>query len=275
MRKESGITIGVLATASLIALVLWLPRPGSATPPENGGNGSAPMLVAILDTGIDKNHEDLVGRVVIEVNLGDSLVVNDLHGHGTHIAGIIAANTGNGIGIDGVAPNALIMNVKVTDDRGRCDATIIADGIIWAVDNEADIVNISLRLDEPSQELEDAVAYAWNNDVPIIAAAGSNVGSAPQYPAYYPECISVTAIKDDGTYAPLANRGTWVDLKAPGYEIYSLLPNDEYGYKTGTSQATAYVTGLAAILYPTLNGDGCSKDKLLTAISETLPGYRR
>ena len=231
--------------------------------------GSNDILVAILDTGIDRDHEDLVGRVVAEVNLGESPVVNDLHGHGTHIAGIIAADAGNGVGIDGVAPDVLIMNVKVTDDRGRCDAAAIADGILWAVDSGADIVNISLRLDEPSQELEEAVAYAWIHGALIVAAAGNEGGSAPQYPAYYSESIAVTATKEDGSRAPLANYGDWVDVAAPGYQVYSTLPDNEYGLKTGTSQATAHVTGLAALLYGIAidsDGDGQVNDEVRAAI---------
>jgi len=233
-------------------------------------NQSSPgTLVAILDTGIDRDHEDLVGRVVAEVNLGDSLVVNDLHGHGTHIAGIIAANAGNSIGITGVAPESLIMNVKVTDDRGRCDAAAIADGIVWAVDRGADILSISLRLSEPSQELEEAVAYAWNHGALIIAAAGNEGGSVPQYPAYYPECIAVTATREDGSRAPLASHGDWVDVAAPGYQVYSTIPDNEYGYKTGTSQATAHVAGLAALLYGiAIDGDddGWVNDEVRAAI---------
>jgi len=230
------------------------------------------VLVAILDTGIDRDHEDLAGRVVAEVNFSDSPVADDLHGHGTHIAGIIAADTGNGIGIAGVAPRSLIMNVKVADDRGRCDAAAIADGILWAVDNGANILNISLSLSEPSETLEEAIAYAWSHGVLITAAAGNNGSSAPQYPAYYPQVIAVTATKEDDSRAPLATYGGWVDVAAPGYEIYSTLPNNQYGYKTGTSQAAAYVTGLAVLLYGMAtdsDGDGWVNDEVRSAIEST------
>jgi len=227
------------------------------------------VLVAILDTGIDRGHEDLAGRVVDEVNFSDSPVLNDLNGHGTHIAGILAANADNGIGIAGVAPGCLIMNVKVADDRGRCDATAIADGIVWAVDRGANILSISLRLSEPSQELGGAVAYAWDHGALIIAAAGNEGGSVPQYPASYPECIAVTATREDGSRAPLAGYGDWVDVAAPGYQIYSTLPDNEYGYKTGTSQATAHVAGLAALLFGIAidsDGDGWVNDEVRAAI---------
>lgn len=235
-------------------------------------SGSPEILVAVLDTGIDKDHNDLIGKVVAEVNFSHSPVMDDLHGHGTHIAGIIAADTDDAIGVTGVAPGSLIMNVKVADDRGRCDAVAIADGIVWAVDMGAKVINISLALSPQSEALEDAIAYAWDHGAVIIAAAGNNGGSAPQYPAYYRQVIAVTATGEDDSRAPLANYGDWVDVAAPGYQIYSTLPDNEYGYKTGTSQAAAYVTGLAAFLYSIAtdsDGDGLVNDEVRSAIESS------
>lgn len=240
--------------------------------------GSDDVLVAILDTGVDRDHEDLAGKVVAEVNFSHSRRTDDVYGHGTHIAGIVAASTNNGIGICGVAPGCYIMNVKVADDRGKCGAGEIADGIVWAVDEGARILNISLRLSEPSEELEDAIDYAWNHGAVIIAAAGNGGGSAPQYPAYYDRCIAVTGVKEDGSRAPLASYGDWVDVAAPGYQIYSTLPGDEYGYKTGTSQAVAYVTGLASLLYSIAvdsDGDGRVNDEVRAAIESSCQQLER
>lgn len=234
--------------------------------------GSPEILVAILDTGIDRNHEDLAGKVVAEVNFSDSPVVDDLHGHGTHIAGIIAANADNSLGIAGAAPSCLLMNVKVADDKGRCDAAAIAEGIVWSVDRGARVLNISLCVSELSKELEEAIIYAWSRGAVIVAAAGNNSSSVPQYPAYHPECIAVTATREDDSRAPLANYGDWVDVAAPGYQIYSTLPDNEYGYKTGTSQATAYVTGIAMLLYSIAvdsDGDGWVNDEVRAAIESS------
>ena len=234
--------------------------------------GSDDILIAVLDTGIDRDHEDLAGKVVTEVNFSHSRGIDDVYGHGTHMAGIIAATMDNDIGISGVAPACSIMNVKVADDRGKCGAGEIADGIVWAVDEGARILNISLRLSEPSEELEDAIDYAWDHGAVIIAAAGNGGGSAPQYPAYYDRCIAVTGVKEDGSRAPLASYGDWVDVAAPGYQIYSTLPGDEYGYKTGTSQAVAYVTGLASLLYSIAvdsDGDGRVNDEVRAAIESS------
>jgi len=234
--------------------------------------GNREILVAILDTGIDQNHEDLNGKVAIEANFTDSPTAGDIHGHGTHIAGIIAANIDNGIGIAGVAPEIQLMNVKIADDKGRSQASAVARGIIWAVDNGASVINISVEIKESSPELEDAVNYAWSRGAIIIAAAGNDGSQSPIYPGYYENCIAVAAIKDDGSLAPLSNHGDWVDVAAPGFNIYSTLPDNSYGYKTGTSFATAYVSGLAALLFSVVsdtNGDGRLNDEVRAAIEDS------
>jgi len=231
--------------------------------------GSPEILVAVLDTGIDQSHVDLEGKVVAEINLTGSPTPSDIHGHGTHVAGIIAASSNNGIGIAGVAPQCRLMNVKVADDRGKCQATALAEGIIWAVDNGASVINISVEIKEPSPELVDAVDYAWNKGVIIIAAAGNEGNDSPIYPAYYENSLAVASIKENDTFAPLSNYGEWVDVAAPGFKIYSTLPDDSYDYKTGTSFATPYVSGLAALLFNVVtdtNGDGWLNDEVRAAI---------
>jgi len=125
----------------------------------------------------------------------------------------------------------------------------------------------------PSPELETAINFAWENGVIIIAAAGNDGNDLPVYPACYENCISVTGLRDNGELAPLANYGDWVDAAAPGFEIYSTLPGNEYGYKQGTSFAAACVSGLAARLLPLVedgNGDSRLNDEvrqLIIAIS--------
>jgi thermitase len=142
------------------------------------------VLVAILDTGIDINHEDIQGKVVKEIDLTGNFSPRDLKGHGTHVAGIIAANSNNEIGITGLAPNAKFLNVKVTDDYGKCQADIVSKGILWAVENGAKIINISLEFNEPYPEMEKAINYAYQQDCLIIASA-SNQTIKPVYPAFY------------------------------------------------------------------------------------------
>jgi thermitase len=227
------------------------------------------VLVAVLDTGIDKGHEDLVDRVVAEIDFTGSGSAGDVYGHGTPVAGIIAADAENDLGIMGVAPGSRLVNVKVADDSGRCQISKLIDGIIWAVDNGARVINISIEFKESVPGLEDAINYAWQKGAVIIAAAGNEGGADPVYPAAYEHCLAVTALQESGALAPLANYGDWVDVAAPGLDIYATLPGDAYGYKHGTSFAAAYVSGLAALLFPLAvdtSGDGNLNDEVRRAI---------
>jgi thermitase len=246
----------------------WALQRIHAFPSAGGLKKNPPVLVAVLDTGIDKNHEELSGRVIAEIDLAGSSTTGDVYGHGTPIAGIIAADD-DGPGIVGLSPESYLINVKVADDNGKCQLSALAEGIIWAVDNGAGVINISIELKESTPELQEAVDYAWNSGVVIVAAAGNDGDSRPVYPAAYENCIAVTALREDGTLAPLANYGDWVDVAAPGFNIYSILPDNGYGYKHGTSFAAAFVSGLAALLFPVMtdtNGDGWLNDEVRRAI---------
>lgn len=241
---------------------------------QPGTNGEG-VLVAVLDTGIDSDHEDLGGRVVVSMNFTSSTTADDICGHGTHVAGIIAASSNNGIGIAGLAPASRLMNIKVADDGGRTEAKVMAEGIRWAVDNGASVINISAEFFEPSSDLEEAIDYAWEQGALVIAAAGNQGNRLPVYPAYYENCIAVAASTSTGALAPLSNYGDWVDVVAPGFEIYSTLPGNSYGYKSGTSFAAAHVSGLAALLFPVTtdtNGNGRVNDEVRLAIEGSLPG---
>jgi thermitase len=228
----------------------------------------ADTVVAVLDTGIDPNQQDLNSLIVDEANFTDSPTPGDSYGHGTFVAGIIAAKN-NDVGIVGVAPGCRLLNVKVADDAGRCQTSALVKGIIWAVNNGASVINISLEIREPSPQLENAVNYAWSHGCIITAAAGNDGDQSPVYPAYYENCLAVAATNQDDNLATLSNYGDWVDVAAPGYDIYSTLPNNSYGYKTGTSFATAYVSGMAALLFNVVtdtNGDGKLNDEVRAAI---------
>jgi thermitase len=247
----------------------WALEQIQALPPSQTDSCNSPVLVAILDTGIDQDHEDLYGRVTAEINLTDSATTDDIYGHGTHIAGIITARNDNDLGIIGLAPESRLINIKVADDKGRCQTSALTDGIIWAVDNGANVINISIELRQSTPELEEAIDYAWKNGAIIIAAAGNDGSETPAYPACYKDCIGVTATQENGTLAPLANHGDWVDVAAPGLNIFSTLPDNDYGYKHGTSFATAYVSGLAALLFSEvtdINGDNKLNDEVRQAI---------
>lgn len=227
------------------------------------------VIVAVLDTGIDTAHPDLKDRVIQSINFSSSPTTDDVFGHGTHIAGIIAANMDNN-GMAGIAPNSLLLNVKVADDNGVCEVDAVARGIEWAVNNGAQIINLSLQLKNNSPELDRAIAYAKANKVIVVAAAGNNLYNQISYPAYYDSTISVTALTPDNKLAPLANIADWVDFAMPGYKIYSTLPDGAYGYKTGTSFATAHMSGLVALIIGITSIDNNLDDEIVFGILQEL-----
>jgi thermitase len=223
--------------------------------------GDQSIIVAVLDTGIDKDNQTLADRVVAEVNFTDSPTSNDLYGHGTHMAGTIAA----------IAPECRLMNVKVADDVGRCEPSVVARGIVWAVDHGAKVINISLSM-KASPDLEKAVNYAWSQGAILITAAGNKGGSEPSYPAYYVNCLAVAGTNENNSLALLSSYGDWVDVAAPGFNIYSELPQNQYGYKTGTSAAGAHVSGVAALVFSVAedsNGNGAVNDEVRWAIENS------
>jgi len=234
--------------------------------------GSASVSIAILDTGVDLDHPDLIDKIVSNVNFSDSPTADDVYGHGTHVAGIAAASTNNGIGVAGLGYDATIMNVKVLRDNGSGYHSWIAAGIIWAADNGAEVINLSLGGGDSSQVLEDAVNYAWSKGVVVVAAAGNNGNSFLCYPAGYASCIAVAATDAHDEKPLWSNYGDWVDVAAPGTGIYSTLKDDSYGYKAGTSMASPHVAGLAALVFTTVtdvNGNGYLNDEVRSRIEST------
>jgi thermitase len=238
-------------------------------------SGKSNVVIAVLDTGIDKEHEDLAGKVIAEVNFTDSPTTNDVYGHGTHVAGIIAAAANNGLGVAGLAYNCRLMNVKVADDQGRFYASAAAKGVTWAVNHGAKVINMSLVSMEPSRELEEAVNYAWNEGAVVVSAAGNFIGTKVAYPAYYSDCIAVAATNSSDGVTSWSSQGDWVDVAAPGVDIYSTLPGSRYGNKSGTSMAAAHVSGLAGLLFALRsdeNGNGFVNDEVRAAIENGCDG---
>lgn len=163
------------------------------------------------------------------------------------------------------------MNVKVADDAGRCEPTAVAKGIIWAVNRGARIINLSWVM-TASPDLEKAVNYAWDHGAVLVAAAGNKGTSEPSYPAYYENCLAVAGINENGSLGLLSSYGYWVDVVAPGLNIYSGLPDSQYGYKTGTSAAAAHVSGVAALVLSVahdISGNGFVNDEVRLAIENT------
>ncbi|MHC3438689.1 S8 family serine peptidase [Natrialbaceae archaeon A-gly3] len=233
--------------------VPWgLDRIGAEEPPNKVAAERNPTI-AILDSGIDPTHESLEvadGYALAECAFGDCETAwADESGHGTHCAGTAAA-LDNDIGVVGVNPDAELYAVKVLGGDGNGSDSDIAAGIEWCADNDIDVINMSLGGPEPGQVLEDALEYAYERGVLIVAAAGNagpNNGTI-DYPARYDQCIAVAATDSRDEVPRWSSRGEAVELAAPGEEIVSTAPDDEYDTKSGTSMSAPHVAGVAAEL---------------------------
>ncbi len=240
---------------------------GSQAVHEQNINGTG-VKIAILDTGIDYNHPDLINNY----KGGYDFVFNDadpmddstgiaINSHGTHIAGIIAAQN-NGIGTVGVAPKADIYAVKVLDGAGFGLASYIISGIEWSMANNIEIISMSIESDEDNLALHDAINAANNSGILFVAAAGNNrtgMGTV-KYPAAYDPVIAVTAIDQNNQKASFSPIGPKIEVAAPGVNVLSTIIGGGYGSRSGTSMAAPHVTGAAALVlssnFSDVNGDG-------------------
>ncbi|MDQ4491597.1 S8 family serine peptidase [Sinomonas sp. ASV486] len=200
--------------------------------------------VAVLDTGVAGDNPDIAPKVVKQANFSTSSTTDDLYGHGTHVAGIVAAIADNTIGVAGVCPGCVILNGKVLDDSGSGSSSAIARGIDWAVANGAKVINMSLAMRFSSLTLETAVNNAWNHGVVIVAAAGNSGSQAKMYPAAYTNVIAVAATDNNDAKASFSTYGAkWVDLAAPGVSVYSTFPNHPFGLQTTYNRSLDYDIG--------------------------------
>ncbi len=242
--------------------------------------GSQDVMVAIIDTGIDAQHPELSGKIWINQgemgadsqgndkrsnhvdddqdgyiddwqgwnakdNDGD---ITDKSGHGTHVAGIIAASTNNQSGIAGVSWGALIMPVKALDNAGNGSYSQVAKAIVFAAKHGAQVINISLGGASPSELLRAAVDYASGHGSLLVAAAGDTGKNFASYPAAYEPVIAVGATNLKNQHARFSSVGEMIDLVAPGVKIYSTAAGGKYTRRSGTSTAAAQVSGVAALL---------------------------
>ena len=211
------------------------------------------VIVAVVDSGSGP-HPDLAenllpGRSIIgTVESQDGRDI-DASGHGTHVAGIIAAVANNGIGGSGVAPNAKILPIQVLDQAGQGDARDVAAGVRFAADNGARVINLSLGGATESSSLTQAITYANDKGVLVVAAAG-NGGAAdkPKWPASLDLTLAVTAVDQANNATSFDQRGDYIDLSAPGANIVSTAKGD-YVTLSGTSMAAGFVAGAAALLF--------------------------
>lgn len=211
------------------------------------GQPLKPVTVAVVDTGVDLSHPDLQGRLTEGTNiLQPKRPPQDDNGHGTAVAGVIAALSDNERGIAGIAPNAIIMPVKAVGEKGVGEEEHLGLGIRYAVDNGADIIVLSLGLHLYSPYLSDIVQYAESKGVLLVAATG-NEGKTVRYPAAYPTVVAVGGASLTNEYKPLSNYGPEVDILAPWY-VFTTGLKGNYIHKEGTSMAAPQVAAVAALM---------------------------
>jgi thermitase len=209
--------------------------------------GVGSVAVAVIDTGVDRAHPELRRQIASYANFSSAASVDDRNGHGTHVAGTIAAAIDNGAGGVGVAPGATLLIARALDDQGVGTYADVIEALEWSVAQGARIVNLSLAGTAPSQSLAEAVKAAQDQGVLIVAAAGNAGRGEATYPAALPGVLGVAATGRDDAPASFSTRGAWVALGAPGADVYSALPGGAYGAKSGSSMAAAHVAGVAAL----------------------------
>ena len=210
------------------------------------GNG---IKVAVLDSGVASDNPDIAPKVVARANFSSSAtragdpVAEDYYGHGTHVAGNVAATGNNTIGVAGVCPGCTILAGKVLNDSGVGSSSSLASGIDWAVSNGARVINMSLGV-RASRTLEAAVNNAWNKGVVLVAAAGNGGNQTKIYPGAYPNVIAVGATDNNDAKASFSTYGaSWVDIAAPGVNVYSTFPNHPFVLATQNNRSQGYDVG--------------------------------
>ena len=231
--------------------------------------GDPDLVLAVLDAGMDE-HNELLARMIPGINVAafpDNDDTSDVCiSHGTHVAGIAGAIADNAVGIAGVDWQCKIMPVKVLTSCSGPES-YLAEGLIWAADNGADVINMSLQYGTGSGVLHDAVLYAHGLGVVLIAASG-NFGSSPvKFPAFWPETIAVGAINSNGVRWSSSSYGPNLDVMAPGVAIWSLNNTADYQYLTGTSMAAPHVSGIVSLM-KTLD-KGLTPDEIQLILQQT------
>ena len=212
--------------------------------------GDSSIVLAILDTGLDSDHAEFISKIFPGYDfVNDDPEPYDDNGHGTHVSGIAAAATNNSIGIAGVDWQTKIMPLKVLNEQGTGTAFNVCEGIYWAADFGAKVINLSLGSYSYSPSYVDAINYARALGCMVIAAAGNDNTDDPVYPGSLDNVICVAATNQHDEKAAFSNYGTYIDLSAPGVSILSTLPRNQYTYYNGTSMATPLVSGLATLLF--------------------------
>lgn len=219
------------------------------------------IKVAVLDSGVASDNPDITPKVVARANFSNGKPGEDNYGHGTHVAGIVAATANNNVGVAGVCQGCTILDGKVLNDSGVGSSSNLANGINWAVSNGAKVINMSIGV-RASRTLEAAVNNAWSKGVVLVAAAGNGGNQTKIYPGAYTNVIAVAATDNTDAKASFSTYGaSWVDMAAPGVNVYSTFPNHtfvlgtqnkrSFGYDVGngTSMSSPIVAATAALVW--------------------------
>ncbi|MGH3085910.1 MAG: S8 family serine peptidase [Rubrobacteraceae bacterium] len=248
---------------------------------ETTGTGAT---IAVVDTGIDRDHPDLVGKIdrtcdatnANEDNQMDpeaceeGVNANDTDGHGTHVAGIAAAATNNGLGVAGTCPDCRLIAAKAENDDGVITLFAVNAAVVWAADRGADVINMSYSGSPAADSEREALEFAHGAGAVLVASAGNDDQKRPVYPAGYDNVISVAATTKKDERASYSNFGPTIDLSAPGgsggksTSILSTVP-ENYGYKNGTSMSAPIVSGVAGLL----SSQGLSNEEIRARIEST------
>ncbi|HEY1340751.1 MAG TPA: S8 family serine peptidase, partial [Bryobacteraceae bacterium] len=211
--------------------------------------GSPSVLVAVIDSGVDKTHPDLAGKLVTGWSfLKSSADVSDTLGHGTAVAGTVAAATNNATGVAGVSWGSMIMPLAVVDSNDFASYSNIAAAIQYAADHGVRIINVSIGGSSPSSVLQGAVDYAWNKGAVVIASAMNDSTSTPYYPAACNHVVAVAATDENDRLASFSDYGNWIAVSAPGTNILTTMSGGGYGYWYGTSFSSPITAGVAALM---------------------------
>ena len=200
------------------------------------------IKVAVLDSGVANDNPDINPKVVARANFTNGETGDDNYGHGTHVAGIVAASH-NTVGVAGTCPGCTILDGKVLNDSGIGSSSSLASGINWAVSNGAKVINMSLGV-RASRTLETAVNNAWSQGVVLVAAAGNGGNQTKIYPGAYPNVIAVAATDNNDAKASFSTYGaSWVDIAAPGVNVYSTFPNHSFALQSQYNRSWGYDVG--------------------------------
>ncbi|MFC7062317.1 S8 family serine peptidase [Halobacillus seohaensis] len=210
--------------------------------------GSPDTVVAVLDSGVNSNHSDLAGRVLPGYDfVNNDNDASDDNGHGTHIAGLIAANSDDS-GISGIDHYTKVLPVKVMGQDGRGSMENIIDGILYAIDQGVDVINMSYGTYQKSQAIEDALWQAYDQGITLVAAAGNEGTDKWSYPASYTPVISVAATGPSDYITDFSNYGSWIDITAPGTNLISTDYQGGYRSGDGTSYSAPLISGIASLI---------------------------